>query len=263
VDSLDELLDELASAGLACDVFPATSVTGGSLPPVSLNDRQCWPADRVGSVHFFAPDATIVSLHLSFPQVTVSGQNFQVIVDARYAEAVQKATGGVLPSSDKNLVDTTTQADPFPRPTRAAPATPSPEGLIASPSGSYGVIVRTDFGDAAGWAATMAEVTKRSPEGFRANVVVEQNAGLKDLTTAQVLALVPRAFGSYILIADRTTMAAPEHPLLVLQLGPGAGGSFRAAALSIQRVENNLSTANTSFEEFVHAVDPDGVFRGF
>ena len=46
-------------------------------------------------------------------------------------------------------------------------------------------------------------------------------------------------------------------------VGVPLGQEFRAIPSEIQGIENNLSLANMSFEDFARAVDGDGVFRGF
>jgi len=79
-----------------------------------------------------------------------------------------------------------------------------------------------------------------------------------------LLGLIPQDFGSpFIIVADRTTFVAPEHPLLVIDLDEFRGQSFRAIPSQIQAIENNLSIFNMGFDEFSEAVDRDGVFRGF
>ncbi|MFD5722284.1 DUF6924 domain-containing protein [Streptomyces sp. NPDC102256] len=41
------------------------------------------------------------------------------------------------------------------------------------------------------------------------------------------------------------------------------GRGVRVVAAQLWSIENNLSGANMDFEDFVGAVDEDGVFRGF
>jgi hypothetical protein len=57
-------------------------------------------------------------------------------------------------------------------------------------------------------------------------------------------------------------MIHADHPLLSLDLRP-PGRSFRVMPAALWGVENNLAIANMDFEEFAHAVDEDGIFRGF
>jgi hypothetical protein len=68
---------------------------------------------------------------------------------------------------------------------------------------------------------------------------------------------------AYLIVADRTAISLPDHPLLIVDLIEERGRTFRAIPSQIQSIENNLSIANMDFEEFADAVDASGVFRGF
>jgi hypothetical protein len=59
------------------------------------------------------------------------------------------------------------------------------------------------------------------------------------------------------------SLTHPEHPILVVDLFDEPGRTFRVVPSEMWSVENNLSIANMGFEDFVGAVDRDGVFRGF
>jgi hypothetical protein len=64
---------------------------------------------------------------------------------------------------------------------------------------------------------------------------------------------------------DRRTITDPEHPVLVVELGPDEGyaRSFRVVPHLVQDVENNLSIANLDWEDYVDAVGADGILRSF
>ena len=125
------------------------------------------------------------------------------------------------------------------------------------------LVLRTDFSDQAAWEAICAAV--REPVGeFHAYVEFLDDGEYAGLTKDQLLGLVPRDYShSFIIVADQTAIALPDHPLLVVDLYEGSGREFRAIPSQIQSVENNLSIANMDFEEFAEAVDESGVFRGF
>jgi uncharacterized protein YbcV (DUF1398 family) len=126
-------------------------------------------------------------------------------------------------------------------------------------------VLRTDFSDQAAWEEICREVQK--PVGilrFRANVNFIDDVGFADITKDQLLELIPANFNhSFIVVADRTAISGPEHPLLIIDLFDESAREFRAIPSTIQGIENNLSTGNMDFEEFADSVDEDGVFRGF
>jgi len=127
------------------------------------------------------------------------------------------------------------------------------------------LIIRTDFTDQAAWDQIYATV--RRPVGifrFRANVDFIDDMKFADISKDQLLYLIPRDYShGFIILADRTAISNPDHPLLVVDLYERSGLEFRALPSQIQGIENNLSIANMGFEEFAEAVDEDGIFRGF
>jgi hypothetical protein len=126
-------------------------------------------------------------------------------------------------------------------------------------------VLRTDFSDPAAWEDIRAEIQK--PVGrlqFRANVEFIDDPQFADLTTNQLLELLPVTYNhSFLMVADRITISHPEHPVLVIDLFDKPMREFRAIPKQIQGIENNLSIANMDFEDFADAVHADGVFRGF
>ncbi len=126
-------------------------------------------------------------------------------------------------------------------------------------------VLRTDFSDQATWDEIRAEIQK--PVGglqFRAYVEFIDDPEFANLTENQLLKLLPADYKhGFIIVADRTTISNPEHPLLVIDLFDKPTREFRALPQQIQGIENNLSIANMDFEEFADAVEEDGMFRGF
>jgi hypothetical protein len=125
------------------------------------------------------------------------------------------------------------------------------------------LIIRTDFSSQTAWESLVAAVREPS-EPFICNMEFledQENAGatLDQLTTA-----IPDDYPhSFIVVADATAISQPDHPLLVVDLLDEPGRKFRALATEIPAIENNLSVANMSFEEFADQVDETGIFRGF
>jgi hypothetical protein len=80
---------------------------------------------------------------------------------------------------------------------------------------------------------------------------------------AQLRKLVPRESPwGCLLIADGLTFADPERPLLVLEIAPSGGRTFRAIPATVWAIASNLSIGNVDWEDFANHVDSDGVYRG-
>jgi Domain of unknown function (DUF6924) len=133
------------------------------------------------------------------------------------------------------------------------------------PETTNALVLRTDFSDPAAWESLRKAVQEPEKEfGFLANLDLVSDPEYRDLTTEQVLALIPEASNrSFLFIVDRTTLSRPDQPILVVDLFEQRGRSFRVVPSEMWSVENNLSIANMDFEEFADSVDADGVFRGF
>ena len=127
------------------------------------------------------------------------------------------------------------------------------------------LVLRTDFSNPAAWQSICARILEPVSEfGFLANVEFVDNPEYYGLTKDQLLELIPQDYHhSFIILADQTTHAQADHPLLVVNLYERSGCEFRATPTQIQAIENNLSIANMDFEDFATALAEDGVFRGF
>ena len=127
------------------------------------------------------------------------------------------------------------------------------------------LVLRTDFSNQAAWEEICKTI--RKPAGiFRFRAIVEflDDSQYADITKDQLLESIPHNYShSFIIIADRTAVSLPDHPLLIIDLYEGSGREFRALPSQVQSIENNLSIANMDFEEFAEAIDEDRVFRGF
>ena len=125
-------------------------------------------------------------------------------------------------------------------------------------------VVRTDFSDQAAWEALCEALQRPTVAGFTAQVELLEDRGYEGLSARQLLAAIGQDYNhSFIAIADEAALRSQEQALLVIDLLEEPGRELRAAAAAMWAVENNLSLANMSFEEFAAAVDGDGVFRGF
>lgn len=133
------------------------------------------------------------------------------------------------------------------------------------PDTEYSLVLRTDFSDQAAWDRICTEIRKPvSIFRFVAYVEFLDDVEYADITKEQLLKLLPPHYNhSFIIVADRTTITHPEHPLLVIDLFDDSKRDFRAVPKQIQAIENNLSIANMDFEDFADNVDKDGIFRGF
>lgn len=134
------------------------------------------------------------------------------------------------------------------------------------PSSENPLVIRTDFSDDAAWSAIQRAIQAPvGEEGFLANVRFVDDRAYEGAGKDQLLPMLVGAepWNSFAIIADATTMAAPERALLVVDVSDEPGRDFRAVPTSIQSIENNLSLANLDFSDFADSVDADGIFRDF
>ena len=130
-------------------------------------------------------------------------------------------------------------------------------------SSDHAIVIRTDFSDQAAWAWVRKSVAT-PVDGFRAYVQFVDEKEHDGLTGDRLRAvLTARSPHLYAIVADRMTMAHPEHPLRIVDLETPEGRAFRALPSQIPSIENNLSISNMDFEDFADAVGEDGIFRGF
>lgn len=100
----------------------------------------------------------------------------------------------------------------------------------------------------------------RLPEAFH----IVDDPAWAGATKEQVRDRLGSDFGQYfVLIVDRTTLAHPERPVLVVDLHEQSLNEFRAVPAQVGAIQINLSLANMDFADFSESVDPDGIFRGF
>ncbi|HEX4795530.1 MAG TPA: hypothetical protein VH370_17190 [Humisphaera sp.] len=130
------------------------------------------------------------------------------------------------------------------------------------PDSRDAMVLRTDFSDDAAWEVVCQEIEEPVGE-FRAYVDFLSDKSLKDLKPNELLSMVPKNYRhTFIFVVDQFTLSHPEHPILVIDLHDNPGDEFRVIPSEMWGIENNLSTANMSFEEFADEVNDDGIFRG-
>ncbi|MBM7436794.1 hypothetical protein [Streptomyces sp. HB132] len=143
------------------------------------------------------------------------------------------------------------------------------------------LLIRTDYSDQSAWEALHTAITTPNRDGFLANVHIVDDPDYSDLTTEQVLALALASgnSGSLLIVADTTSLFAPEMPLLAVppsdeddeddedyeddEDAEQEHGELRVTAAELWSIENNIDLGNMDWEDFVNAAGDDGVFRGF
>lgn len=155
---------------------------------------------------------------------------------------------------------------------RAAPAEPDPDGprgraraaLLATMSSP---VTRTDFSDQSAWETVRAAIAAPIDDnGFGANLEFVDDTAFNGLSPTEILALSTDTWAASqacLVVVDTVTLASPEWPLLIVELGREPGRAFRCVASEFPLIEVNLAIANMDFADFADAVQDDGVFRGF
>jgi hypothetical protein len=130
-------------------------------------------------------------------------------------------------------------------------------------------VVRADFSSDQVWQQLQEEILRLTAEGFGAEVKFVEEPALVGLDEDAIVAGYVRAYPHQyrhpvLFVVDEVAVAAPEHPLLVINLNSRVDSTqFRALPRQVQGIQNNLSLANMDYVDFARSVDGDGVFRGF
>jgi hypothetical protein len=136
---------------------------------------------------------------------------------------------------------------------------------LSSPLGR----VRSDFSNDHLWQQLQEDISRLTPEGFGAAVEFVEEPALVGLAEEAIAAGYARSYPHryrhpVLFVVDQVAIAAPEHPLLVINLNARVDSRpFRALPSQVQGIQNNLSLANMDYVEFARSADGDGVFRGF
>jgi hypothetical protein len=130
-------------------------------------------------------------------------------------------------------------------------------------------VVRADFSSDQVWQQLQEEILRLTVEGFGAEVEFVEEPALVGLDEHAIVAGYVRAYPHQyrhpvLFVVDEVAVAAPERPLLVINLNSRVDSTqFRALPRQVQGIQNNLSLANMDYVDFARSVDGDGVFRGF
>ena len=114
----------------------------------------------------------------------------------------------------------------------------------------------------------MLEVQTPSDDGFLADVTLVNDPALEGLS-ADALKAKQSGGAMVSFLADETTLASAEHPILAVWVLPRRSdhGSdyrpFRVTPAELWSVENNINLGNMDWADFTRSVGEDGVFRGF
>jgi hypothetical protein len=137
--------------------------------------------------------------------------------------------------------------------------------MRALPKSENPLVVRTDFTNENAWIQICKEVQAPNPEfGFLAHVDFCNDTTLKEYSTEKLLSDSTNEYAqSFIFFVDKTTVTNSDHPILCVGLKNDKGKQFRVIPSEMWSVENNLSISNMDFDDFLHSVDNNGVFRGF
>jgi hypothetical protein len=136
--------------------------------------------------------------------------------------------------------------------------------MLMLPRMNCSLLVRTDFTSEDAWQAVCDEAMREYQDGFRAYLDPVSDPAFDGAGWETVRAAVPADDHgvSVLFIADRATLASPDHPVLTVDLLDAGKRPFRCIPPELWAVENNLNIANMSWEEFADEVDASGVYRG-
>lgn len=133
-------------------------------------------------------------------------------------------------------------------------ALPQPDDLAT-------LVLRTDFSDDAAWDALCAALD--SADGAsRVSDPRFSGASVQALLDEELAAEEDERICE-VFLADATTLADPELPLLAVDLYDEPGRTFRVPVRWYPEIAANLSIANLDFSDFADAADASGTFRGF
>ncbi|EXG82273.1 DUF6924 domain-containing protein [Cryptosporangium arvum] len=124
------------------------------------------------------------------------------------------------------------------------------------------LLIRTDFTDDAGWLAVRGLLEGHARDSGTELRFVEERA-FDGRTPEQLgvdLGADPER--SFAFVADASTLATAEHPVLVVDLADLPGRAFRVVAPGVAAVQEALELSNISFDVYLRRCDEDGVFRG-
>jgi len=135
---------------------------------------------------------------------------------------------------------------------------------LPQPADLTSLVVRTDFSDGTAWDALRSALDSADVYPHATYVDDPAYAGVSvgALVAAEAVTIDDDRAG-HLFLADATTMADGEHPLLAVDLYAEPGRTFRLPPRWFPDVSVNLALANMDFADFADATDGSGTFRGF
>jgi hypothetical protein len=127
------------------------------------------------------------------------------------------------------------------------------------------LVIRTDFGSDAGWAAVCRAMSLPAQDlHFRDEILCLSDPDYDGLSAAELAEMASRGeHQGHAFLADAVTIAQQDHPVLVVDLADSPGRCFRVIASEMWALHSNLKVINLSFGEYADRADADGVYRGF
>ena len=121
--------------------------------------------------------------------------------------------------------------------------------MLILPRTHRSLLVRTDFTSDDAWRAVCDEALREHGDGFRAYLEPVSDPAFGGAAWEVVRAAVPADdHGAPVLfIADSTTFASPDHPVLAVDLPDGGSRPFRYIPPELRAVDNNLNIANMAW----------------
>jgi hypothetical protein len=121
--------------------------------------------------------------------------------------------------------------------------------MPALPRSDASLLVRTDFTSDDAWQQVSGEAQRENKDGFRAYLEPVSGPAFDRARWEEVKAAVPAGGreAMVLFVADSTALAAPDNPVLVVDLLYGRP-PFRAIVSELWAIENNLNIANMDWK---------------
>ncbi|MFF3566632.1 DUF6924 domain-containing protein [Nocardia jiangxiensis] len=142
--------------------------------------------------------------------------------------------------------------------------------MFVLPETVKAVLIRTDFSDQQAWESCRSAIDASAMAAF--DVSIEQDVEILDdpdncdITVEQLLAL-EETDHTFVMLADRETLASTEYPILFLDLFEDQrGATVRVASSELGEAVGNVDNGNITIEDYAAAAANAGdknVFRGF
>ncbi len=124
-------------------------------------------------------------------------------------------------------------------------------------------LIKTATGSENEWKNTVMTVSS-PPDPYFAAIEFVESSTFEGKRIEDIISSLPENYPySFVFFADERTMKETNYPCLVVDLIEPNHPSFRANAITLASIENNLSIANMGFEEFAEAAKETDVFNGF